>query len=156
MKNNWIIPEREKLITFRNELKNPSLRKLPLLVTKVPGMLRKCPIVTKVPHKCYKSSTCYESSLLSVTKVPHKCYKSSPCYESSSLLLQKKFLFYVTKVPIPMALSLSLPLSLFTRPSSSSSRLVLVINITLFMLLARYLKLKGAHNQGWALFAGTK
>ena len=29
-------------------------------------------------------------------------------------------------------------------------------DIKIFMLLARYLELKGAHSQGWALFAGNQ
>ena len=60
--------------------------------------------VTEVPHS-------YKSSLSNVTKVPCKCYESSSCYECSPFLLQK-FPFFVTKVPMPMALSLSLSPSL--------------------------------------------
>ena len=59
--------------------------KVPHFVTKVPDLLRKCPI-------------CYESALLPVTKVPYQSYNSSlPLQKFPSSLL--KCPRCVTKVP---------------------------------------------------------
>ena len=85
-------------------------------VTKVPDLLRKCPI-------------CYESALLPVTKVPYQSYNSSlPLQKFPSSLL--KCPRCVTKVPFLRyksaqssgSLSLSLSLSLIFNMNLNSIR----------------------------------